>query len=246
MLASLLPAQISSVPHPMSSVRTLHVTASQGSSSRPAWRGGVHAPALVLCSILHSLQSQLPLRFHAQSSQGGGGSHGVGSAPAQGPADGGKQSGAGWQPLSSPGQVPQPPPGPLTSLTYFPFPFRERVQQSQEHGKVSMIAFPHLIAIPPSLNASPRLPLWQHLLTFLQQEASPGCVAPSGFQGLGLGERWERDLHEPVQGCWAGPSPRTRTSCARSGSGILWLFLGIDQSSASFSFCFRSSLGWAV
>lgn len=75
------------------------------------------------------------------------------SALAQGPADRRKPSGADSQPLSSPARLLDPP-GSLTSLTYFPFPFREHVQQSQERGKVSVVAVPHLIAIPPSLNAS--------------------------------------------------------------------------------------------
>lgn len=79
-------------------------------------------------------------------------------------------------------------PGSPTPLTYFPFPFRERVPQSQEHGKVSVGAVPHLIAVPPFLNASLRLPLWQHLLTFLRQEARPGRAVPSCFRGLGFGE----------------------------------------------------------
>lgn len=101
------------------------------------------------------------------------------------------------------------PRGFLTSLTYFSFPFREHVQQqSQEHGKVSVVAFPHVIAIPPSLNTSPRLPLWQHLLTFLWQQASPGYLAPLCFQGLGLRFlEQERHVQEQVQSCWAGASP---------------------------------------
>lgn len=68
---------------------------------------------------------------------------------AQGPADNRKQSGADSQQLSSSARFLDPLDS-LPSLTYFPFPFREHVQQSQEHGKVSVGAVPHLIAIPPS------------------------------------------------------------------------------------------------
>lgn len=83
--------------------------------------------------------------------------------------------------LARQAQFPDPR-GSLTALTHFPFPFRERVQQQrQEHGKVSVVTMPPLIAVPPSKNTSPRLPLWRHLLTFLRQEASPGCITPSGF-----------------------------------------------------------------
>lgn len=131
------------------------------------------------------------------------------SAPAHSPAVGRKLSGADWWQLGSLGPVPRPPPPPgcLTSLTYFPFPFREHVQQSQEHGKVSVIALPHLIAIPSSLNASPRLPLWQHLLTSAAGSKSR-LYGPIVFPGpeLRSGEWWERGLHERVPGCWAGPS----------------------------------------
>lgn len=90
-------------------------------------------------------QNQLPLRCTrgaCQSSRprGGRGSHCVGSVLAQGPANSRKQSGADSQQLASPGPLPRPSSS-LASLTYFPFPFRERVQQSQERGKVSVVAF---------------------------------------------------------------------------------------------------------
>jgi hypothetical protein len=120
------------------------------------------------------------------------------------------------------------PRGSLTSLTYFPFPFREHVQEwSQEHGKVSVAAFPHLIAIPPSINIFPRLPLRQHLLTFLWQEVSPACVAPSCLQDMGLRSLGQVKLHPNTSADLPGFS-RARTSCRCFGSRVLWLFLGIN------------------
>lgn len=75
------------------------------------------------------------------------------SALAQGPS---RQEEAKWGRLTATqlsGLVPRPPWLPhIPNL--FSLPFREHVQQSQERGKVSIVAVPHLIAIPPSLNAS--------------------------------------------------------------------------------------------
>lgn len=107
------------------------------------------------------------------------------------------------QQLTPPGPVPRTPHSSLTSLTYFPFSFKEHIQkQSQEHRKVSVVAFPQLIAIPPSINTSPRLPLRQHLLTFLGQEASPASVAPSRFQGSSLGSLGtQKRIRVQVQSC---------------------------------------------
>ena len=150
-----------------------------GTGPIPTVVGGAPQLLLALCSALHSLHKVRALEFMHRAHHTG--SMVLRSAPAQGPAVGRKLKwGRKLKQGSSSDLRAQflDPPSSLTSLTYFSFPFREHVQQSQEHGKVSARALPHLIAIPPSLNDSPRLPLWQHLLTFLQQEASPGCVQP--------------------------------------------------------------------
>lgn len=153
----------------------------------------------------------------------------LGSALARGPAATGKQSGAGSQRRSSPARFPDPP-GSLTSLTYFPFPFREHVQPSQEHGEVSVVPVLHLIAIPPFLNASPRLPLCQHLLAFLRQEARPGCMIRSCFQGLGAGEDSGR-RGATLSGSRAaglGLLLTAKTPGGPANSRVLWPFLAVD------------------
>lgn len=235
--SGLLPAGISSVPHPKSWDPTSHIQ-SGNSAHRPP------SPCSLLCPAF-PVQSQLPLRFthrvhHTSSPWGGGGSRGAEVCSSSQSSRGQE---AKWgrlvaTRLTGPSSSTPPSAGCLTSLTYFPFPFREHVQQSQEHGKVSVIAPPHLIAIPPSLNASPRLPLWQHLLTSLRQEASPGCMAPSCFQGLSFGVESGGREASMSESRAAGPGLlfRAKTSGGRSGSCILWLFLVTDCSSASFSF----------
>lgn len=108
------------------------------------------------------------------------------------------------QQLTHQAQFLAPPPhSSLTSLTYFPSSFKEHIQEeSQEHRKVSEVAFPCLIAVPPSINTSPRLPPRQHLLTSLRQEARPACVAPSCFQGSSLGSLGTRKcIPVQVQSC---------------------------------------------
>lgn len=93
-----------------------------------------------------------------------------------------------------------------------------------------MVPVPHLIAIPPFLNASLRLPLWQHLLAFLRQEARPGCVIPACYQGLGFGEDSGRRGVTLSESGAAGPGLllRAKTPGGPAGSCILWLFLAIN------------------
>lgn len=154
-----------------------------------------------------------PLRFTHRAHHAG--SMVLRSAPAQGPAVGRKLKWGRKLKQSSSSDLRAQfldPPGSLTSLTYFSFPFREHVQQSQEHGKVSARALPHLIAIPPSLNASPRLPLCSICSLFCSRKQVqvvyslillPGlCLLPE----LQRGGWWERDVCEQVRGCRAGPS----------------------------------------
>lgn len=177
-----------------------------GTGPIPTVVGFAPQPLLALCSALHSLHKVRALEIHAQSSPCK--EHGAQVCSSSGSSRG--QKAKVGQTSSSSAHRAQflDPPSSLTSLTYFSFPFREHVQQSQEHGKVSAGALPHLIAIPPSLNAPPRLPLWQHLLTFLRQEASPGCVQPRPVARARASERRAagEGVCEQVQGCWAGPS----------------------------------------
>lgn len=184
-----------------------------GTGPVPTVVGVLPSPRLLFALLCIPFTKSGPLRFTHRAHHTG--SMVLRSAPAQGPAVGRKLKWGRKLKQSSSSDLRAQfldPPSSLTSLTYFSFPFREHVQQSQEHGKVSARALPHLIAIPPSLNDSPRLPLWQHLLTFLQQEASPGCGQPYPVARLCLlpelqrGGRWERNVCEQVQGCWAGPS----------------------------------------
>ena len=138
---SLLPTFFAFVPHRPGRevlvtprVAQLHLVPRPGASVALA----LHCPAF-------PPQSQLPLRCthrtHRSSCPWGGrGSRPVKVGSAQGPAHSRKQSGADSQRLGSPGPLPRPSSS-LASLTYFPFPFRERVQQSQERGKVSVVAF---------------------------------------------------------------------------------------------------------
>lgn len=89
-----------------------------------------------------------------------------------------------------------------------------------------MVAFPQLIAIPPSINTSPRLPLRQHLLTFLGQEASPASVAPLTFPGLKPWISGDSEAHPSPSAKLLGPgfSSRARTPCRSLGSCLSWLF----------------------
>lgn len=209
-----------------------------GTGPVPTVVGGAPQPLLALCSALHSLHKVRALEIHAQSSPCK--EHGAQVCSSSGSSRGQKAKVGQTSSIaqltgpssSTPPQLPH-----ILNLFFLSIqgtcPAESRTRKGQCKSSSSFNCHPSL---PKRFPTTPSVAASAHFSA--AGSKSRLCTASSCCQGPSFREEGSGRGTSVSKSRAAGPGLlcRAKTPRGHSGSCSLWLFLGIDGSSASFSF----------